>query len=146
MGSFTDGFEQFYKKLEDVKKLAPMAIDISLEETAKQCIEDTQKYMEDAIDTGTLFDSWTIREDNKQTGGYVDSTHSLEVWSDPSIINQNPKHKNNPRYYSHFIENGFLMNNGKYYRGKHMLKKAFSLCNKNLKANLKKNLKDVFNS
>lgn len=100
--------------------------------------------MEDAIDTGTLFDSWKIREDNKRTGGYVDSTHSLEVFSDPSVIATNPKHPNG-EYYSPMIENGFVKPNGKYYRGKHMLKLAFSNCKRNLKANLRKNIGEVFN-
>lgn len=145
MGSFTSGFDEFIKKIEDIKILAPYAIDISLEQTANQCIEDTQRviYETNTIDTGTLYDSWKIREDNKQTGGYQDSTHILTVWSDPSVIAMNPKHPDG-EYYPPLIENGFIKPNGKYYRGKHMLKKAFSNCPRNLKANLKKQFKGVF--
>jgi hypothetical protein len=141
LGSFTDGFDQFCKKLDDTKKLAGWSIDYALEDTAKQCIEDAQSRT--PVDTGTLFESWKVREDNKQTGGYVDSTHSVTVWSDPSIIATNPKYPDG-EYYSDKIENRFMRTNGKYYRGKHMLKLAFAQCGKNLKANLKKQLGDVF--
>lgn len=141
MGGFTSGFKEFQNKIDDIKKLAPMAIDISLEQTANQCIEDTQSRT--PIDTGTLFDSWKIREDNKQTGGYEDSTHSVTLFSDPSIIATNPKYPDG-EYYSDKIENGFMRTNGKYYKGKHMLKLALTQVPKNLKANLKKNLGDVF--
>jgi hypothetical protein len=146
MGGFTEGFDQFYKKIDEIKILAPLAIDISIEETAEKCIEDIQKviYEKNAIDTGALYDSWKIREDNKQTGGYVDSTHSLEVWSDPTIVvDEHPKHPGG-EYYPPLIENGFIKPNGKRYKGIHMLKLAFSNCKRNLKANLKKNIGDVF--
>lgn len=141
MSSFTSGFKEFQNKLNETKKIASWAIDYALEETGEQLIEDTQ--LRTPIDTGTLFESWTIREDDKQTGGYQDSTHGITIWSDPSIIATNPKYPNG-EYYSDKIENGFTRPNGKFYKGKHMFKIALTNVPKNLRANLKKHLGDVF--
>lgn len=142
MGDFTSGFKEFENKLDNTKKLIGWAIDYSLDEVSTQLIEDAQSRT--PIDTGTLFDSWEVRQDNRKTGYSEDSTHSIEVWSNPDIIATNPKHPNG-EYYSDKIENGFLMTNGKFYRGRHMFKLAFSSCNRNLKASLKKQLGSVFN-
>jgi len=137
MSNSIDGLKEFKQFLDRVDKKVDDAIENALEETGKQCAEDASN--NSPIDTGTLRDSWEVVKNEDKRG-----THAMTVWSDIGIVYTNPKHTNNPRYYSHLIENGFIMRNGKYYRGKHMLKKAFSNCKRNLKANLRKELGSAF--
>jgi hypothetical protein len=90
-------------------------------------------------------ESWEIKEDNKQTGSSEEtSLHSITFWSNPEIIAMNPKHPNG-EYYPPLIEDGFDLPNGKHYKGIHMFKNTLTLCPKNLKANLKNRLSEVFN-
>jgi hypothetical protein len=128
-------FKQFLNKLDDK---VDEAIENALQETSEQCAKEASELS--PVKTGTLRDSWeVVKNEDKR------STHAMTVWSDMGIIDTNPDH---PRgeYYSHLIENGFVKPDGKRYKGKHMLKLAFSNCKRNLKANLRKELGSAFNN
>ena len=140
MSGSIEGLDDFKKFLDRVDTLTQFAIQEALQETGEKCVEDCQNNTLPAIDTGTLFDSWKMVQDDKQRG-----TNSITILSDPDVIATNPKHPNGD-YYSPMIENGFIKPNGKLYRGQHMLKNAFSNCKRNLKANLRKELGSAFSN
>lgn len=130
-------------KLNQAKQKAPTAIDNAILETGYDVISIAKD--RSPIDTSTLERSWNFNEETKQIGNNSDDgIHSIEVFSDPSVIATNPNHPNG-EYYPPKIENGFDMPNGKHYSGQHMLKVAMTPAKKNLKSNLKDELKGVFN-
>lgn len=143
MGNFTSGFQELVEKLNKAKQKTPIAIDNAILETGYDVIAVAKD--RSPIDTSTLERSWDFNEKTKQIGETAtDNTHSIEVWSDPSVIATNPNHPNG-EYYPPMIENGFDMPNGKHYSGQHMLKVAMTPAKNNLKNNLQQELRDVFN-
>ena len=143
MGNFTSGFQELANKLTKAQQKVPIAIDNAILETGYDIIAIAKD--RSPIDTGTLESSWNFNEDTKQIGSNTDNdTHSIEVFSDPKIIETNPKSPDGD-YYPPRIENGYTMNNGKKYVGHHMLKVAMTPAKNNLKNNLKKELKGALN-
>jgi hypothetical protein len=143
LGNFTSGFQELVNKLNQAKTLTPIAIDYALEETGETGASDAS--YNSPVDTHTLETSWEVNPDTKQTGdNTLDGVHSVEIWSNPDIISMNPKHPDG-EYYPPLIENGFMRPNGSYYTGVHMLKNAMTKAEQNLKDNLAKEIKDVFN-
>jgi hypothetical protein len=143
MGNFTSGFQELANKLIKAQQKVPVAIDNALIDTGYSVVGHAKD--NSPIDTSTLEQSWEIEDDNLQLGDTaLDDTHSLSVWSSPTIIATNPKHPNG-EYYSPMIENGFDLPNGKHYPAQNMLKNAMTPAKDDLKNNLTSQLGDVFN-
>lgn len=142
MSNFTNGFQEMINKLNRAKQKVPIAIDNSILETGYDVIAIAKD--RSPIDTSTLERSWNFNEETKEMGNTASNIHSIEIFSDPKVIATNPKTPNGD-YYPTRIENGYTMANGKKYVGHHMLKIAMTPAKKNLKGNLKQELKEVFN-